>query len=268
VRNWPGVLAAAGAGAALLVAASAGALPADLTGVLTQRARSAAAASGPPLPEDLSATPLAAPAQGPAGEGGYAVLGRQPDGEAVRWDPCRPVRYVVDSRTAPAGGDFLLRDALARVQQLTGLVFVDEGPTGESPDDERSSLQPERYGQRWAPVLVSWSDPAAATRLAGDVAGYAGPQRVPGAEPGTDRYVSGQLVLDGPQLAAMAGGQAGLARARAVVLHELAHLVGLDHVDDPGQLMYPATTPLVVDFADGDLRGLAAVSGGRCFRDF
>lgn len=223
-------------------------------------------AARPSLLSDTPAQPLAAPAPAPTGEGGYAVLAVDDDGP-VRWDPCRPVRYVVRAPVAPVAAEFLVVDALAELQRVTGLVFVADGATEEAPSHTREPFQPERYGDRWAPVLVSWSDPASDPRLDGDVAGYAGPQAVQGVEPGSQRYVTGQLVLDGPQLDAMVAGPAGLARARAVVLHELAHLAGLDHVDDPRQLMYPSTTPLVVTFSDGDLRGLAAVSGGPCHRD-
>lgn len=225
----------------------------------------ATSADRPTLP-DLSGVPLGAPAPPPPGEGGYAVLHRDHEGP-VRWDPCRAIRYVVSAPVAPVGAEFLLADALAEVQRVTGLVFVADGHTDERPADERAPFQPERYGDRWAPVLVSWSDPASDPRLAGDVAGYAGPHPVAGAVAGSQRYVTGQLVLDGPQLGAMVAGPAGLARARAVVLHELGHLVGLDHVEDPDQLMYPSATPLVVGFSDGDLRGLAEVARGPCHRD-
>lgn len=224
------------------------------------------AAGRPTVAAGAAAAPLASPAPPPAGEGGYAVLATDDDG-VVRWDPCRPVRYVVHAPVAAVGAEFLLADALAEMQRVTGLVFVADGTTDEVPSEARAPFQPDRYGDRWAPVLVSWTDPARDPRLAGDVAGYAGPQSVAGGQPGSQRYVTGQLVLDAPQLDAMVAGPAGLARARAVVLHELAHLVGLDHVDDPGQLMHPSTTPLVVTFSDGDLRGLAAVSGGPCQRD-
>ncbi|MFC5998291.1 matrixin family metalloprotease [Quadrisphaera sp. GCM10027208] len=228
---------------------------------------SAAPSGHPPLPAGLSPVPLGTPAPAPAGEGGFHVLATDA-GQPVRWDPCRPIRYVVDDRAAPPGADYLLTSALAEVQRVTGFSFVREGVTDEVPADDRRPVQPERYGDRWAPVLVVWSDPSAHPRLAGDVAAYAGPQAVDGAEPGTRRYVTGQLVIDSPQLGEAAAGAAGLARSRAVLLHELGHLVGLDHVDDRSQLMFPSTTPLVTDFADGDLRGLAAVSGGPCRTDF
>jgi predicted Zn-dependent protease len=53
-----------------------------------------------------------------------------------------------------------------------------------------------------------------------------------------------------------------------VVLHEFGHLVGLDHVTDPSQLMYKQPTAHANGFEDGDRRGLALLSGGPCFRDY
>ena len=227
------------------------------------------ASAYPPLPDDVASAPLGQPEPAPPGSGGYAVLDVQPgSGEPVGWDPCRPIRYVVNRAGAPPAADYLLADAVAEVQRVTGLVMVLEATTDEVPGAQRPLVQVDRYGQRWAPVLVSWSDPVSAPYLAGPVAGYAGPQAVDGAGQDSRRYVTGEVVLDGPQLAEMAAGSAGLARARAVLLHELVHLVGLDHVNDPSQLMHPSTTPLVVDLGDGDRRGLAAVSGRPCHRDF
>ena len=52
-------------------------------------------------------------------------------------------------------------------------------------------------------------------------------------------YVTGQVVLDGPQIDDLLDRPGGLAQARAIVMHELAHLVGLDHVNDPSQLDEP-----------------------------
>ena len=52
--------------------------------------------------------------------------------------------------------------------------------------------------------------------------------------------------------------------ARAIVLHELGHLVGLAHVANPTQLMLPEASPGVVDFAAGDLTGLAQLGAGAC----
>ena len=52
--------------------------------------------------------------------------------------------------------------------------------------------------------------------------------------------------------------------ARSIVLHELGHLIGLAHVDDEQQLMFPEARREVPDFAAGDLTGLAALGSGAC----
>ncbi|WP_461022222.1 matrixin family metalloprotease [Thalassiella azotivora] len=219
--------------------------------------------SGPPVPDDASPVPIGTPLAAPPGSGGYSLLMQQDDGSPVGWDPCRPLHYVVNDAGAPPSGAFVLADAVARVEQVTGFVLVHDGATDELPSATREPVQRSRYGDRWAPVLVAWSDGTSEPWLAGDVAGYAAPHPVAGSG-GDLRYVTGQVVLDTGTLGDLANRQAGVARARAVVLHELAHLLGLGHVEDPAQLMHPTTTPLGTDFGDGDLRGLFAVSSRPC----
>lgn len=219
----------------------------------------------PPRPADAASTPLASPAVAPAGEGGYTFMMTQENGDPVRWDPCRPIHVVINDEHAPPGGSAVLQRSLDRISELTGLVFTVDGPTQERPSADRASMQPELYGNRWAPVLVAWASPEQTPGLAGDVAGYAGPMALRDGPGQPLRYMSGQVVLDGPQLGRILAGNAGVERTRAVLLHELAHLVGLEHVEDDTALMYPATSHRVSDFTPGDLRGLAAVSGGQCF---
>jgi len=225
----------------------------------------------PALPQDVAVAPLAAPAPAPSGSGGYKLLEYEDDGSfvPVRWDPCRPVHYVVRPDGAPPGGELALDRAVAEVEQVTGLRFTDDGETDEGPMMNRPAQDRARYGDRWAPVLVAWTDPAEYAHMAG-YAGLAGPDAVSGAAPGRRRYVSGVVYLNRQHLSEVATWGDGQARIDAVVLHELGHLVGLDHVDDPGELMYrtPTAQPHPHGFEAGDRRGLAALSGGPCFRDF
>ena len=70
--------------------------------------------------------------------------------------------------------------------------------------------------------------------------------------------------LDATQLPGILERPGGKEAVSGIVLHELGHLVGLDHVDDDGQLMYPEARRGVSDFAAGDLTGLAQLGAGMC----
>ena len=52
---------------------------------------------------------------------------------------------------------------------------------------------------------------------------------------------------------------------RAVMLHELGHLVGLDHTSDRHQIMFSESQYNVLDYGGGDLRGLALLGKQACY---
>lgn len=208
--------------------------------------------------------PRGAPLPPPPEGGPHAFLVFQDDGVTpVAYDPCRPVHYVIRPDSAPPGGEDLVRDAVARISEVTGLQFVYRGPTDEAPTLERELFQPERYGRRWAPVLIAWETEEQNPALAGEVVGQAG--SVPAAlGDGPRVFLSGTVSLDAPRFAEILRGRDGRSVARSIVLHELGHLMGLGHVDDAQQLMYPEARREVPDFAAGDLTGLAALGSGVC----
>ncbi len=211
----------------------------------------------PPMPADARTTPLGAPLPPPDGSGGHAFL--IDDDGPVRFDPCRPVHWVLRPDGAPADGPRLVRRAFAELSLRTGLQFVEDGTTDEAPRADRPSVQRDRYGDRWAPVLVAWSSGSVDPGLAGRVAAYAGPTA---AEDGGPHLVTGQVVLDRDDLVQSDGRLAVF--AWYALLHELGHLVGLAHVEDPGQLMHPQGR--IAAYGAGDLRGLAAAGSGPCSR--
>lgn len=195
--------------------------------------------------------------------GPHAFLHVTDDGAPVGYDPCRPVPYVIQTAGEPDGVRDLVHQAAGTVAAATGLELVFVGDTDELPAVDRALIQPERYGEGWAPVLVGWADEATMPELAGQVAGVGGSAAVPGAD-GTGTWLAGgRVVLDAPDLVAMLQHPDGRARVRAILVHELAHVVGLDHVDESSELMHP-TTSHRVDLGPGDLQGLALVGRGPC----
>ncbi len=202
--------------------------------------------------------PLGTPPDVATGVGSFAFAQEQPGrpGTSVTYSPCEPIRYVVNEAYAPAGGAGLLAEAIGEVSRATGLVFEAAGATDEMPFAAPSVLG--NHG----PVVIAWASPVEVPRLEGDIAGVGGStaEQTPGA---LAHYVTGGVALDGPDLAAILQRPDGAAQARAIIMHELGHLVGLDHVDDPSELMSSENNGLQ-GFGPGDREGLAALGSGPC----
>lgn len=184
--------------------------------------------------------------------GEHAFLQQTTDGTPVTWDPCSPIGYVVNWDHAPAGAVQLVAEAVDTVEQATGLTFSALGSTRLTPATTRAT----DALPAGAEVLVAWA-PAASDPLfrSGDVIGWARPVQV------GPVYGRGQVALDADWYA-----DATAEQARAVLLHELGHLVGLDHVTDTSQLMSEDNVG-TADYQQGDLEGLARlgpVGGPRC----
>ena len=199
---------------------------------------------------------LSAPASVGADSGEFDfAMTQQGSADPVGWDPCRPIKYAVDPAGEPPGGAALIDSAIERASAATGLAFEDTGDTDKRP----FTGQIVQFGDR--PVVIGWGDEDEFPELGGAVAGLGGGSAQEGTT-GRRYYVTGGVVLDTQAFTAEA-----IARRpqvmEAIVLHELAHVVGLGHVSEPLELMFESNVGQV-DFGPGDLEGLARLGSLPC----
>jgi hypothetical protein len=235
-------------------------------GPVTGEAAGLTTTSGAAPPVQTTAHPqrLLAAVTAPAGGGaGDYVLESASHGQLVRWDPCRPIHYVVSGTEPFTGANQLLAQVLHEASAASGIRFVADGPTSEPASGNRLAYQPHLYGKRWAPVLISWTDAGHIARLGGPAIGLGGAASA--TVHGTPRLVSGIVYFDAPELSLLALRADGYAEMRTVMLHEIGHLLGLGHVADPNAVMF-ATNTGQGDYGAGDRRGLAAAGAGPCSR--
>jgi len=176
--------------------------------------------------------------------------------QPFRWNPCEPMHYVTDLSLAPGGGLELVQAAVARTSEATGIEFVYDGETTESPSDRASEavlVEEGEDGWRWAPVVIGWVDADEFSRL--PTAGQGEPVAIAGPIGEAGVYVTGWAAFDA---AAPLRSDWSLAGWGPVIQHELGHIIGLDHATSRAQLMYPNGGDRV-DWGTGDLEGLRAL---------
>jgi hypothetical protein len=197
----------------------------------------------------------------PAGRAGaYQPIARS----WVRFNPCQPVTYRVNARQ---GGRGALRDvkaAVAQVRRATGLRFEYAGPT---------RAVPQFNGRDWwggtTDLVVAWARPRQSAALKGapaGVVGVGGPIRYMPGMRNTDGSSVGWILQGGVVLDATDRFRGGLGRGYTrgeIVLHELGHALGLGHVQDQRQVMYPTMRPNRALLGAGDLSGMEKVGTNR-----
>ena len=199
---------------------------------------------------------LAAPAKPSSAFAFSTVL----DGRPVRWDPCAPIRWTANTVAGPAGGLAVLQESVDRIAQLTGTTWQYVGASSATPT---SGYLPKQSQAEYPPVLLGWTDAGSSDLLAGQ------PRAVLGM---TRTAWFGIKRSDGSKVAAIRSAVVALDRTdalplrgrtswKALVLHELGHVMGLAHVEDRNQLM-ATVLPASSDLQSGDLAGLSRLGSG------
>jgi hypothetical protein len=201
----------------------------------------------------------------PRGEGEFAFLGASPDGP-YRWNPCQPIHYEANLDHAPGGALEDLREAVARISEATGIEFVEDGTTNRTVDMQVGrAFQSQIPGEpRFLPLLFEWIphehfDFVADTDRA---AAFGIPFRGFGELART--YVSGAIAMDAGE--DLPGGFGQRYSRGVILMHELAHVLGLGHVASPYEIMWSPELSDVrhpvlsqSEWGPGDLEGLRAV---------
>lgn len=213
----------------------------------------------------IAATPLTA-------DGAIATYalsyGTLPNGThpLLRWNGCQAdITYKVNLAAVPSSLRTTIlsetQGSVSRISRATGIPFTYKGSTTEVP--RVGSLS----GQS-AEIIIAFTTPAATTyNLSGAILGEGGysyawaSRTVSGKTTYTVAIERGFVVVDTPQMLAQTVGGFGTGSRRTnLLLHELGHAMGLQHVTDTRQQMYPtlrSTSPS--GLAAGDLTGLAKV---------
>ncbi|PVG81778.1 hypothetical protein DDE18_17580 [Nocardioides gansuensis] len=180
------------------------------------------------------------------------------DGEPVGYDPCTPIEYAVNPAGAPDGWSELIETGIEHTEWATGLDFQYVGETELRPFND---LQHDFIAAKDQPVVIGFGDASEFPGLADDVAGIGGSVAFTGggAGPGRTYFTTGSIALD----VDIFTDDAHPAELQAIVDHELGHVVGLDHVDSPAELMH-ATNLGRTTYGEGDLEGLARLGSLPC----
>jgi hypothetical protein len=180
------------------------------------------------------------------------------NGVPIHWNKCDRIGFRVYTRDAPRRGIAQAREAVSRLNKASGLRFVYQG---------RSQAKPSQYDRyaRDTKLVVGWTAPRRSPIPFGGAAGYGGVSYS-----STGEILNGFALLNSAVKLAPGFGRGPREGVQGtigqVLMHELGHAVGLDHVGNQPQIMYGTATRKPATWGAGDRNGLVRVGKQRrCF---
>jgi len=187
------------------------------------------------------------------------------------WNPCAPITYAVNSLRATPEQVGALNLAIRDVERASGFDFVYVGEATGSLDI--NSVDPRVAGGGEAMAVFGFSDPYETPVLAGGTIGIGGLGQ------GIDDRSAVELA-DGDRFAWIVRDAFAIAdvtnlptleAVQGTFAHEIAHMVGLDHVQSRDELMFASPTRQFT-LGEGDKYGLWTIGARPCtsalFSDF
>lgn len=192
---------------------------------------------------------------------------RLPNGKSIvdRWNGCQVITYKVNLASVPTRyrTTFLneTHTAFRVLAARTGMRFTYRGQTSEVPRTTNA-------GKLSAEIVVAYTTPSRTNYpLSGRTAGYGGSRAMwwGYSSGGRTQYqgaiTRGFVVIDTPDALRYFKPGFGTGQRRGnLLMHELGHAMGLAHVSDRRQLMYPSISSRTPNgYYYGDRYGLAKV---------
>jgi len=170
------------------------------------------------------------------------------DGPRVGWAHCRRINYRVNYDHAPKRTRWHVLEAVHRLKAATGLRYHYAGRTQARPTPSG------RNYPRGVKLVIGWAGPKSKhlDRRQVGVGGWAARR--------DGSIVSGFVIINYRIKMAPGfgkGPRTGVQGTRGqVLMHELAHTVGLAHVKARAQIMFPKATRKMATWGAGDWHGL------------
>jgi len=189
------------------------------------------------------------------------------------FSPCEPIEYQIDPVNEPPGSRAILELAIQDLEEATGLVFEFRGEFELGPSSNWDALDEP------GPVKIVYLKERDFSQLreetggfsSGDVLAFAGPLMI-SLNTSRDQFIAhgGRAVFDVTWMEKELSGLSASANQRetkvyTTYLHEMAHVLGLGHVENETQLMHPQLSGRNSSgLGAGDLSGLALAGKGPC----
>lgn len=194
------------------------------------------------------------------------------------WNPCRTITYGIDYRVAAKNGlnkaweRRRWQSVVAEMSAASGLRFQYVGAISTRPNGDR----PSRVSGVDIPITYGTAKTYRKV-LRGSIAGVAGVQWQRSGLKGRKQITAGYVVIDAAEIVRRISSwnvpfdprpasKRDPDTQRALYMHEFGHALGMEHVRDKGQIMYPTLSASRPDMLGrGDMVGLRKLGQQRCF---